>query len=288
MRKGIRIVSVVIVAIFALGLYVYSAAHGYRVTNLTFTTPSLKNGEAPYEYQGLLYEPRDFRVKHPVIIIAHGYNSSMANCEDAAVKYNKAGYAVVLFDFVGGSRKSTTRVHSKDMTTITEVTDMERVLEWVKKQKRFDQSNVFLSGQSFGGLIATMCASRNQDEIRGLVLYYPAYNMVEQAGDYLKKAERTDGLVPWDGLLVSERYLKELHSLDIKKIIQSLTKTDAIIMQGDSDTEVPLKSTEEFVPYFPQVKLVKIIGGEHGFSGTQLDQACKESIGFMNTHLVSS
>lgn len=280
-----RILQVIILFLFALVLYIPALMSEPKVTNLSFQTPPQYKTKKSYTYKGLLYEPRDMKSTHPVIVLAHGYNSSMSRCEAAAKKYNAAGYAVVLFDFVGGSRKSTTTVHSRNMTTMTEVTDMNRVLDWVEKQDRFDQNNIFLSGQSFGGLIATMCASRNQDRIRGLVLYYPAYNMVEQAGDYLKKAKSRTDLVPWDGLLVSTKYLHELNQLDIKSVIKSLTDVDAIIMQGDSDTEVPLESTKQFLKYFPEVRMVKIRNGHHGFSGSQLEQACKESIRFMNSHL---
>ena len=49
--------------------------------------------------------------------IGHGFNSSKDNCADTTKYYCKAGYAVVIFDFVGGSHNSTTTYHSANMSS---------------------------------------------------------------------------------------------------------------------------------------------------------------------------
>ncbi len=264
-----------------------------KVTTLEFETPKSAVEGENYNFEAELFEPNDGKSVHPVVIIAHGYNSTMDNCEDVATAYTQAGYAAIVFDFVGGSRNSSTQVHSSEMTTFTEVTDYEIVLDYVLESDSFDHDNVFISGQSFGGLIATVVAEKNQDRINSVVLFYPAYNMVDNSGKVLEAGvtedmkssdEVSENLYSWDGLLVSERYLTELNSLDITGIIGNLNK-DVIIMQGDLDTDVTLESTQEFLQYFPSARLVIITGGSHGFWGEQLEQACNESIEFLNTHL---
>ncbi len=286
------IVMAVISVVLVLGINCYVVSQPI-ISSLEFETPKSEYDGDDYNFEGELLEPNDGKDVHPVVVIAHGYNSTMDNCEDAANAYVEAGYAAIIFDFVGGSRNSSTKVHSSEMTTFTEIMDYEIVLDYVLNSDKFDHDNVFLSGQSFGGLIATVVAESNQDKINAVVLFYPAYNMVENSGkvlaagpteDYSNSDEVTEDLYSWDGLLVSERYLFELNSLDIKGIIGNLNK-DVIIMQGDLDTDVPLESTQEFVQYFPSAQLVVITGGSHGFWGEQLERATNETIEFMNTHL---
>ena len=77
----------------------------------------------------------------------------------------------MIFDFVGGSHNSSTTYHSANMTPMTEVYDYENVLEYVKSSDQFDNNNIFISGQSFGGLIATLTASRNPNYSKSRLSY---------------------------------------------------------------------------------------------------------------------
>ena len=303
MKKGTKkrritgiVILIVIIALVVSGFCCIKFRNPYKIQELSFETPKSSEDDA-YTFDGELITPRDGKKVHPVVIISHGYNSKMENCEDVAKAYADEGYAALVFDFVGGSRKSSTQVHSSQMTTFTEITDYEIVLDYVKKSDAFDQDNVFLSGQSFGGLITTAVAAKHQDEINAVVLFYPAYNMVEDAADVLEAgpAEKKSGtkdnsliadgeLYSWDGLLVSEKYLTELHDMDIVGIIKSIDK-DVLILQGDQDTVVPIESTETFLPYFQSVEMVTIEGGEHGFYDSCLTQAEEAGIRFLNAHL---
>ncbi|MCR4611613.1 MAG: alpha/beta hydrolase [Lachnospiraceae bacterium] len=274
------------------------------IEDMTFRTPKSSTNGSDYDFAARLFTPRDGKKTHPVIIVSHGYNSTMENCEDVAEYYANKGIAVIVFDFVGGSRNSSTEVHSSEMTAMTEMTDYEIVLDYVKNNDAFDKDNFFISGQSFGGLIATAVAERHQDEIRGVILYYPAYYMADYASEVLAKGptkKMTDDddedqksdvnvstengdLYDWDNLLVSETYLKELSAMDMRGIIRNLNK-DVMVLQGDLDEDVTLESTQSFMPYFPSAKLVIITDGEHGFFDEQLLQAEQESTKFMNERL---
>lgn len=269
------------------------------ITDMTFQTPKSSTNGSDYDFAARLFTPRDGKKVHPVMIVSHGYNSTMENCEDVAEYYANEGIAVIVFDFVGGSRNSSTEVHSSEMSTFTEVTDYEIVLQYVENNEAFDKNNIFISGQSFGGLIATVVAQKHQDEIRGVVLYYPAYYMsdyastvlamgpTENLNDKTKEMASTDNgsLYDWDNLLVSEQYLKELSEMDIRGIISGINK-DVIILQGDIDEDVTLESTRSFMPYFKSAQLEVIQGGEHGFFDEQLLQAEKASMKFINERII--
>lgn len=269
------------------------------ITEMTFQTPKSSTNGSDYDFDAKIFTPRDGMDKHPVIIVSHGYNSTMENCEDVAEYYASKGIAVIVFDFVGGSRNSSTQVHSSEMTAFTEITDYEIVLNFVENNEEFDNNNIFVSGQSFGGLIATVVAQKHQDEIKGVVLFYPAYYMADYSKEVLLRGPTenlSDGandmvsydngnLYDWDNLLVSEQYLRELSELDIRSTIVGINK-DVIILQGDIDDDVTLESTESFMPYFKSAQLVIIKDGEHGFFDEQLLQAEKASTEFMKNHIV--
>lgn len=265
---------------------------------MVFQTPKSSTNGSDYDFNAEIFTPRDGMPTHPVIIVSHGYNSTMENCEDVAEYYANHGFAVIVFDFVGGSRNSSTTVHSSEMTAFTEITDYEIVLNYVENNDAYDNNNIFISGQSFGGLIATVVAEKHKDEIRGVVLYYPAFYMADYAAEVLAKGpteEKTKRdyvdvsfengqLYDWDNLLVSEKYLTELSETDIRGIIGRLNK-DTIVLQGDIDDDVTLESTQYFMQFFPSAELIVIKDGEHGFFDEQLLEAEVESTRFMKDRL---
>ncbi len=286
-----------LVAIIAIATYVVIEFAGPYVMSMTFQTPKSSVSD-DYDFDAKIYTPRDHKKTHPVIIVSHGYNSTMENCEDVAEYYSERGIATIVFDFVGGSRNSSTGVHSSEMTAYTEITDYEIVLDYVKEHDEYDNNNIFISGQSFGGLIATVVAEKHQDEINSVVLFYPAYYMADYAKTVLEEGpteQATDdspniistenvNLYDWDGLLVSEKYLTELSETDIRGIISNLHK-DVLILQGDIDDDVTLSSTQYYMTFFPSAQLVIIKDGEHGFFDEQLLQAEEASYQFMTEHL---
>ena len=141
-------------------------------------------------------------------------------------------------------------------------------------------------------------AEKHKDEIKGVVLFYPAFYMADHASEVLQQGPteniRNSGpndisydngqLYDWDNLLVSERYLNELSQIGIRDKIRALNK-DVIVLQGDIDEDVTLDSTNYFIQFFPSAELVVIKDGEHGFFDEQLEQAEKASIRFMKNRL---
>ena len=295
----IAIIGIILTGAIAIGFVCGIAFSKPIITEMTFQTPKSSTNGSDYDFDAKIFTPRDGMSVHPVIIVSHGYNSTMENCEDVAEYYANKGIAVIVFDFVGGSRNSSTDVHSSEMSTFTEITDYEIVLSYVENHDEFDNNNIFIGGQSFGGLIATVVAEKHKDEIRGVVLYYPAYYMADYAATVLangptKSASELKNdtatteygsLYDWDNLLVSETYLKELKELDMRAIIGRLNKP-TIVLQGDIDDDVTLESTRSFMPYFPSAELVIIKDGEHGFFDEQLLQAEKASTRFMKERFV--
>ena len=294
MKKVVITVVSIIVGLILVGAIIFCIYYFSqpKKTEVTFTAGVSEEVPEGFSYSGTIYEPRDDKKTHPVVIIGHGFNSSKDNCADTTEYYCKAGYSVVIFDFVGGSRNSSTTYHSANMTPMTEVYDYENVLEYVKSSDQFDNNNIFISGQSFGGFIATLTASRNPNDYNALVLFYPAYNMVKNSSNVLKQETTTavyngeyiDDVFEWDGLLVSRDYLMQLEAFNIEDILRNIDK-DVLIIQGDADDDVTIESTQYFTPFLPHGQMIVVKGAGHGFSGDELEFACESAITFMNAHL---
>ena len=62
-----------------------------------------------------------------------------------------------------------------DMSVLTEVSDLCTVIEYAKGLEYTDSTNILLMGCSQGGFVSALTAAKLRDEIRKLVLFYPAF-----------------------------------------------------------------------------------------------------------------
>ncbi len=115
-RKAYKITSVIVITFISivlaatLGIAVYCGISFSKpiIEDMVFQTPKSSTNGSDYDFNARIFTPRDGMPTHPVIIVSHGYNSTMENCEDVAEYYGNKGFAVIVFDFVGGSRNSST------------------------------------------------------------------------------------------------------------------------------------------------------------------------------------
>lgn len=79
-----------------------------------------------------------------------------------------------------------------DMSVFTEQKDLEAVIDLMQAQDYVDQKNLFLMGTSQGGAVSAITASEHPDEIRGLILLYPAFLV----GDWARKLFKNKDDIP--------------------------------------------------------------------------------------------
>ena len=61
------------------------------------------------------------------------------------------------------------------MSVLTEKADLEAVLEEVKQWDFVDTGSIYLMGNSQGGLVTALTAAEHKEEIRAVILIYPAF-----------------------------------------------------------------------------------------------------------------
>lgn len=193
--------------------------------------------------------------KFPTVIYAHGaesdYKADMTTLKCLA----KSGIACYTFDFYGWTSRSTGPKGTKwfkgaprgvddayEKQVLEQVKDLNAVIEKVKTLDFVDTDNMFLLGSSMGGATVATAAVTHSDDIRGIVLQYPAINLNPEA-------------------------CKNGATYDVNKYTRNV-----LILQGTKDVIVPLSMSEELYDHYNELRAdhatMRVYEGQpHVFNG---------------------
>lgn len=216
----------------------------------------------------------------PAVIVSHGFGGTCRDDLDFAEAFASRGYMTCCIDFRGGSPRSSSGGDMRDMSVLTEADDLVSVLEDIRGRPDVDPGRVFLFGESQGGFVSAYVACRRPDEVRGLVLLYPAFVIRHDA----EGRRRPDGSIPEQlsvfGMPIGRRYVEDALSFDIYGIMGSY-RGPVLILHGDRDRIVPIAYSERAVRMFPSAELVVMEGQGHGFSGRVRRRAAELALAFL-------
>lgn len=207
--------------------------------------------------------------KLPVIIYAHGaesdYRSDMTTLKSLAM----SGIAVYTFDFYGWTDRSTgpQGTHwfqnvprgvddAYEQQVLKQVRDLDAVIENVKTFDFVDTENIFLLGSSMGGATVATCAVTHSEDVRAIILQYPA-------------------------IILNPDAMVEGAELDANRYTP-----DILILQGTEDVIVPLDVSEALTDYYNTLRpnhaqLVIYEGQPHVFTGKYKVEAAREIYRFV-------
>lgn len=141
------------------------------------------NGQRIY---GVLYVPREPRAEQmPAVIISHGFGGNHTAGASYAESLAGQGYVVYCFDFRGGSPGSRSDGSTLEMSIMTEADDLTAAMNDIRSLPYVQKDEIFLMGTSQGGVVSALVAARNPQTVRGLVLLYPAFVLVDTAALYV-------------------------------------------------------------------------------------------------------
>lgn len=206
---------------------------------------------------GKLFAPENKSGKLPAVILSHGYNSSHADVSDAAKAFAECGALAYCYDFCGGSSYSKSSGSSLDMSVSSEISDLKEVIRFVKNMENSDSNNIFLYGESQGGLVSALAAD---ETIKALYLLYPAFCIP----DNWKDRKISDKII-FMGMHLSQKFCDGLPKYDIFEHIGNY-RGNVTIFQGDNDKIVDISYAEKAAESFPNAKLEIFNGEGHGFS----------------------
>ena len=247
---------------------------GYTVEGEGFTSVVswCKNGDL--NIYGKFYYPEGFDAsqKYPVVIMSHGLGSRAEMVERA--KWPKAvtekGFIAYAFDFCGGGMNSLSDGDFMEMSVLTEASDLNAVIDFVKSQAYADPDNLFLLGQSQGGFVSAITAASRPEEVKAMVLVYPALCLVDDLHEFVPDlAEVTGDTVETAMGTLGAVYARDAYDIDVMNEIAKYTG-DVMIIHGLNDKTVPYSYSLEAITTAYSVaasELVLITGKKsaHGF-----------------------
>ena len=226
------------------------------------------------------------------VIICHGFTSDQSKTKPYALRLAEEGYASFTFDFIGGGFKTVSDGEMTDMTVLTEVEDLKAVIGAVSGRPALDMDRLVLMGCSQGGFVSGLTAAALPEKTDRLIMMYPALCIPDDARRGSMQILRFDPdnipeFLEAGNLKLSGEYAKCMLDVDA---VNEVTKYDGkvLIVHGDADAVVPYHYAEDaFAAYCKRrggekdVKLVRIPGAPHGFTGDDFEKACEAVLSFL-------
>ena len=218
--------------------------------------------------RGTFYCPSDLNNRHPLIITSHelGGNADMPWWKNYANHFANEGIAVFAFDFAGGGEKSRSDGLTTDMSVLTEVSDLESVLNAVKSWPEVDEDKIVLVGGSQGGGAASIAALNHVDELAGLILLYPAFYLPDDLHNKFPDINNIPEVHRRNNIIdVGSRYITDMYDYDYYANMSEFDKP-VLIVHGDSDNTAPLEYSEKAANIYKNAELHVIKGAGHVFT----------------------
>ena len=225
--------------------------------------------------RGMIFRPDEEDGTFPALIFSHGFGGCYKELERRASSYARSGIVCVLFDFCGGGPASESDGTMLDMTVMTEVSDLEAVMNLIVKKPYVNASSIYLQGESQGGLVSAIVAEKRADSIKGLILWYPAFIIPDDARKRLRS-----GIHKAFDTEISAEYDTAAINIDINKIQKGYSRP-VLILHGDKDDIVPPEYSAAAVRNYRFASIRIINGAGHGFDGTDIEKAEMMSIQFI-------
>ena len=254
-----------------------SAASGY-------TTREIYCDHGEGKIYGVAYIADESR-KTPLVILSHGLSANHNSLVLYAETLAENGYSAYVFDFPNGSNPSLSNKSGTETTKMSVMTEAEALKAVVKAAKNWefaDSEKIFLLGESQGGLVSSIVACDEPENVAGLMLLYPAFNIpqeVRQSYETLDDVPETYNFNGW--IEVGKVYAEDVWDLDIYDKL-SRYNGRVLIVHGDSDSIVDVSYAERAAETLPDCELHIIKGSDHGFRGDASNEAVRYILEYLS------
>ena len=253
----------------------------FRRFQRTRSSTDILESDFSCEREGLTIRGTEYRPAGdglPAAIVSHGFMANQGTVRHYARYLAESGYAAFCFDFNGGSvAGSKSDGRTTEMSVLTEVLDLEAVIDHVARLPYVNREQILLMGCSQGGFVSALTAARRREQISRLVLFYPALCIPDdaRAGKMMfAKFDPNDvpEYVSCGPMKLGRRYVTDVLHMDPFMEITPYPGP-VLIVHGTSDNIVhPSYARRAFEAYRSRagvdapVYLEVIQGGGHGFS----------------------
>lgn len=254
-----------------------------------FRKPKLKEGITASVFEckrdGLSIRGTEYRPGGedlPIAIVCHGFMAWQDTVRHYAIMLAEMGYAAYCFDFNGGSvMRSKSDGKTTDMSVLTEVKDLEAVIDHLRTLPYVNKNHIFLMGCSQGGFVSALVAAKNKYPVEKLCLFYPALCIPDdiRAGHMMSTKFDPNNVpetVRCGPMKVGKCYATDVMDMDAFEEIKAYTGKVCIV-HGTADkivniayakraAEVYRSTTPETMSEDMRVSFHIIEGGAHMFS----------------------
>ena len=273
--------------------FLYTASDSINIDNVFVTdgkeptmavkeyTVTYSDEKGTYNLYGKMYRPLGVE-KCGAVIFSHGFAGGCDNFPDDCRMLAENGYASFTFEFAGGSTKmQSTGRQTTEMSIMTEKKDLLAVFDYISKLDGIDSENMFLAGASQGGMISAMAAEELGDNVKGMALYFPAYNIPDDWRKEFANKEVPDTFEKWGFPLGKVFYTDIENYYPFRDNNIGKYKGNVLIMQGSADKTVPQRYAEEAIKHYENAELVIYEGEGHGFSAPNAQKAREKLLDFI-------
>ncbi len=237
------------------------------------------------QIRGMQYLPNGVQQAHyPAIIVGHGFTGNYLDTADYCRAFAGMGYAAFGFNFCGGGSTDDdpdfrSDGQSTDSTILTEVEDLIAVKNAVQALPFVDESNLILAGFSQGGLVSGLTAAKCKDEIKKLIMIYPALCIPDHArrgclagADY--DVNDVPAIIDCKRTQLGRIYHDTVVDMDVFLEL-SPYQGPVLILHGLEDEVVDysyaIRARESYAPGQCHLQLIRDVG--HSFSSHQQESA---------------
>ena len=210
----------------------------------------------------------------PAVVVLHGWGGNAALMLPMAPHLHRAGIHALFLD----ARNHGFSEHDRFMSMPRFAEDLEVASEWL--DARPDVTSVGVIGHSVGAGAAILTASRN-DRLAAVV----SVSSFSHPGEMMREQMNR---VPSPLLDLLLRYIQRLIGYRFDDFAPRHTilsvKAPIMLVHGDSDEVVPIRSLEELSAARPDANVVIVEGGGHSDLGP-FDPYAPQITGFLERHL---
>ena len=248
-------------------------------------TTVLTVGAGDHTIYGELMRPKGEKGPLPTVICCHGFGSSYQFCKMTMARcFALSGLQAYVFDFHGGNLRSRSGGKMTNMSIFTEREDLNYVLDAVASLPEVDKDNLFLLGESQGGCVSAITAPYHMDQIKAMVLYYPAFCIPEDAQKRHASVDEIPATEKVFGMRVGKVYSEKLMDYDVFAEIAGFDKP-VLIIHGDADKVVPIEYGKRAEEVYNDVEFITMENEDHGFSAKGKLVAAEQSYKFIIDHM---
>lgn len=222
---------------------------------------------------GIAYIPETENETVPLVICAHGLGGSYQSNTAYAEQLASHGIAAYCFDFRGGGG-SRSDGDTTEMSVMTEVSDLEIIMEAASEWEFVDENKIVLLGTSQGGITSAIAAARHTDQISGLVLMYPAFLVGDAVHEQFDSLEEVPDRFQFNWITAGRPYVEDMWDYDVYEEIGNYTGK-VLLLHGSADSIVPVSYSDRAAEVYEDAEYYVIDGAGHGFHGADFDEAVR-------------